>query len=195
MSGTATVTSSITPIANRSRSRACRDRHQPRRHDRRDHGTPRSSLVCGRPVPPRVQIEADQGPSAVSRFHRRGSAQAREQPGRSGALGDESRRPRFPRRELARARRARRADIERFDPIDGPERPEPEDDWVAPAFWDIQVNGRWGHSFSSPDLTVEQVAAIVRAQGPLGTARLCPTLITAPTGSPDSWGSHDRRGL
>ena len=57
---------------------------------------------------------------------------------------------------------------------------DPEDDWVAPAFWDIQINGRWGHSFSSPDLTVEQVATIVRAQGPLGTARLCPTLITAP---------------
>jgi N-acetylglucosamine-6-phosphate deacetylase len=56
----------------------------------------------------------------------------------------------------------------------------PDEDWVAPAFWDIQVNGRWGHSFSSPDLTVEQVATIVRAQGPLGTARLCPTLITAP---------------
>ena len=51
-----------------------------------------------------------------------------------------------------------------------------------PAFWDIQINGRWGHSFSSPELTVEQVAAIVRAQGLLGTARLCPTLITAPPG-------------
>jgi N-acetylglucosamine-6-phosphate deacetylase len=56
----------------------------------------------------------------------------------------------------------------------------PEDDWVAPAFWDIQTNGRWGHSFSSPELTEEQVAEIVRAQGALGTARLCPTLITAP---------------
>ena len=56
----------------------------------------------------------------------------------------------------------------------------PIDDWVAPAFWDIQINGRWGHSFSSPDLTVEQVAEIVRAQAALGTARLCPTLITAP---------------
>jgi N-acetylglucosamine-6-phosphate deacetylase len=54
------------------------------------------------------------------------------------------------------------------------------DDWVAPAFWDIQINGRWGHSFSSPDLTVEQVAEIVRAQAAFGTARLCPTLITAP---------------
>jgi N-acetylglucosamine-6-phosphate deacetylase len=57
---------------------------------------------------------------------------------------------------------------------------DPSDKWVAPAFWDIQLNGRWGHSFSSPDLTVEQVAAIVLAQGLMGTARLCPTLITAP---------------
>ena len=59
---------------------------------------------------------------------------------------------------------------------------DPGDHWIAPAFWDIQLNGRWGHSFSSPDLTVEQVAAIVRAQGVMGTARLCPTLITAPVG-------------
>ena len=56
----------------------------------------------------------------------------------------------------------------------------PDDDWLAPAFWDIQLNGRWGHSFSGPDLTVAQVVEIVRAQAPLGTARLCPTLITAP---------------
>jgi N-acetylglucosamine-6-phosphate deacetylase len=65
-------------------------------------------------------------------------------------------------------------------PIDDPKETEPEDDWVAPAFWDIQLNGRWGHSFSSPDLTIDQVASIVRAQGPVGTSRLCPTLITAP---------------
>jgi N-acetylglucosamine-6-phosphate deacetylase len=52
--------------------------------------------------------------------------------------------------------------------------------WIAPAFWDIQTNGRWGHSYSDPDLTVENVIAIVRAQAELGTARLCPTLITAP---------------
>jgi N-acetylglucosamine-6-phosphate deacetylase len=51
---------------------------------------------------------------------------------------------------------------------------------VAPAFWDIQVNGRLGVSFSDPGLTIDQVAAIVRAQAALGTARLCPTLITAP---------------
>jgi N-acetylglucosamine-6-phosphate deacetylase len=70
--------------------------------------------------------------------------------------------------------------IESAQSTDDPGILDPEDDWVAPAFWDIQINGRWGHSFSSPDLTVEQVATIVRAQGPLGTARLCPTLITAP---------------
>ncbi len=64
--------------------------------------------------------------------------------------------------------------------VDGPDETTSDDDWIAPAFWDIQLNGRWGHSFSSPELTVEQVERIVRAQGPLGTARLCPTLITAP---------------
>ena len=52
--------------------------------------------------------------------------------------------------------------------------------WVAPAFWDIQTNGRWGISFSDPDLTVEKAAVVIHSQGHLGTARLCPTLITAP---------------
>ena len=65
-------------------------------------------------------------------------------------------------------------------PIDGPSEFRDSDDWVAPAFWDLQINGRWGVSFSDPTLTVDQVAAIVRAQAGLGTARLCPTLITAP---------------
>ena len=54
------------------------------------------------------------------------------------------------------------------------------DEWVAPAFWDLQINGRWGISFANPDLTTEQVARVVRAQAALGTARLCPTLITGP---------------
>jgi len=51
---------------------------------------------------------------------------------------------------------------------------------IAPAFWDIQTNGRWGRSYSDPALTVDEVVAIVRAQAGMGTARLCPTLITAP---------------
>ena len=56
-------------------------------------------------------------------------------------------------------------------------------EWVAPGFWDIQTNGRWGISFADPRLTIEQVDQIVRAQAVLGTARICPTLITAPFAS------------
>ena len=70
--------------------------------------------------------------------------------------------------------------IASVSPCDGPDEVRDVDDWVAPAFWDLQMNGRWGVSFSQPSLTVEQVAAIVRAQAGYGTARLCPTLITAP---------------
>ena len=70
--------------------------------------------------------------------------------------------------------------ITSIEPVDGPAEVLDSDDWVAPAFWDLQINGRWGVSFSDPTLTVEQVAAIVRAQAALGTARLCPTMITAP---------------
>ena len=61
--------------------------------------------------------------------------------------------------------------------------PHPDDLWVAPAFYDIQTNGRWGYSFSSPDLTYDQVVEVARAQRALGTARFCPTLITAPVES------------
>ena len=66
------------------------------------------------------------------------------------------------------------------EPAGGTATPAPEDDWVAPAFWDIQFNGRWGVSFSDPTIRPEQVAEIVRAQASLGTARMCPTLISAP---------------
>jgi N-acetylglucosamine-6-phosphate deacetylase len=70
--------------------------------------------------------------------------------------------------------------IESVEPIDDPAPAGRGDPFVAPAFWDLQTNGRWGHSYSSPDLTVEQAASIILAQRGLGTARLCPTLVTAP---------------
>jgi N-acetylglucosamine-6-phosphate deacetylase len=70
--------------------------------------------------------------------------------------------------------------IEQVRPGSGPSEPGPGDEWIAPAFWDIQVNGRSGYSFSSPDLTVEQTIDTILAQAAVGTARLCPTLITAP---------------
>ncbi|HEV3164440.1 MAG TPA: amidohydrolase family protein [Isosphaeraceae bacterium] len=69
--------------------------------------------------------------------------------------------------------------IAEVESADGPEAISDSDAWLAPAFWDLQLNGRWGVSFSDPELTVEHVAAIVRAQAELGTARLCPTLISA----------------
>ncbi len=66
--------------------------------------------------------------------------------------------------------------------IEPSERPDIES-YIAPAFWDIQTNGRWGLSFSDSSITVDQVAEIVRAHAALGTARLLPTLITAPQSS------------
>lgn len=72
------------------------------------------------------------------------------------------------------------ATIISVEPIEGNPLPARDDDWVAPAFWDLQLNGRWGVSFSDPMIRPDQVAEIVRAQAALGTARLCPTLISAP---------------
>ncbi len=62
-------------------------------------------------------------------------------------------------------------------PSDAP--PSDLDPWVAPAFWDLQVNGRWGVSFSDSTITPEQVVRIAEAQARMGTSRFCPTLITA----------------
>ena len=34
-------------------------------------------------------------------------------------------------------------------------------DRLAPALWDLQVNGRWGISFADPGLTAEQAADVL----------------------------------
>src|SRR5438067_10907841 len=50
--------------------------------------------------------------------------------------------------------------------------------WVAPAFFDVQINGCDGVSFNSASLTadrVRHVAAVCRRQR---VTRFCPTLIT-----------------
>lgn len=52
-------------------------------------------------------------------------------------------------------------------------------EYVAPAFWDLQTNGRKGISFADPAIDSEQVAWIVREHVKLGEARICPTLISA----------------
>ena len=93
-------------------------------------------------------------------------------------------RPRLPRRrrwlDAGRIRDGLGSPRIRSDASGTGRRSTPGDDWVAPAFWDIQINGRWGHSFSSPDLTVEQVVAIVRARARWERPGSVPTLITAP---------------
>jgi N-acetylglucosamine-6-phosphate deacetylase len=49
---------------------------------------------------------------------------------------------------------------------------------VAPGLVDIQINGYGGQEFSSPALTPEKVAAIVRQHFEFGVTALCPTLTT-----------------
>lgn len=50
--------------------------------------------------------------------------------------------------------------------------------WVAPALFDLQINGCDGFGFSSEKLTVEMVQHIVGVCRRHGVAGLCPTLIT-----------------
>jgi N-acetylglucosamine-6-phosphate deacetylase len=50
--------------------------------------------------------------------------------------------------------------------------------WVAPALFDLQINGCHGHSFNSEQLTVENVGQIVAVCRHHGIGGLCPTLVT-----------------
>ncbi len=50
--------------------------------------------------------------------------------------------------------------------------------WVAPALFDLQVNGCDGHSFNAENLTGEAVRHVVDVCRGHGVAGLCPTLVT-----------------
>jgi N-acetylglucosamine-6-phosphate deacetylase len=50
--------------------------------------------------------------------------------------------------------------------------------WIAPAFFDLQINGCLGKAFSSADLTGEDVCTVVQVCRRHGIAQLFPTLIT-----------------
>jgi N-acetylglucosamine-6-phosphate deacetylase len=54
-------------------------------------------------------------------------------------------------------------------------------DWVAPSFFDIQVNGSHGISFNSDRLTADEVRRVVETCRSHGTGGFCPTLITGST--------------
>ena len=60
----------------------------------------------------------------------------------------------------------------------GDQAPDTDAGWVAPAFFDLQINGCHGVSFNSPGLTGEQVARVVAECRRHGIAGLLPTLVT-----------------
>ncbi len=57
-------------------------------------------------------------------------------------------------------------------------RVDAEADWVAPGWFDLQINGCDGHSFNSERLTVDQVRHVVHVCRRHGIAALFPTLVT-----------------
>ena len=56
--------------------------------------------------------------------------------------------------------------------------PDLEAGWVAPAFFDLQINGCHGHSFNSHELSVENVRQVTMVCRQHGIAGFCPTLVT-----------------
>ncbi len=60
----------------------------------------------------------------------------------------------------------------------GRERPDCEAGWVAPALFDLQINGCDGHSFNSGPLTEENIRQVVAVCRSHGIGSLCPTLVT-----------------
>jgi N-acetylglucosamine-6-phosphate deacetylase len=52
------------------------------------------------------------------------------------------------------------------------------DGWIAPAFFDLQINGCHGVSFTSETLTVDDIRRVIAACRPHGIGGFCPTLIT-----------------
>ncbi|MDO5581495.1 MAG: amidohydrolase family protein [Planctomycetia bacterium] len=50
--------------------------------------------------------------------------------------------------------------------------------WIAPGFFDIQINGGIGIEFSSPDLSEEQVRSLCEKLLTEGVFRFCPTITT-----------------
>jgi N-acetylglucosamine-6-phosphate deacetylase len=54
----------------------------------------------------------------------------------------------------------------------------PQFPWVAPAWFDLQINGCDGHSFNSERLTIDLVRHVVAVCRQHGIGGLCPTLVT-----------------
>ena len=63
--------------------------------------------------------------------------------------------------------------------------PDRQAEWIAPAFFDLQVNGCDGISFNSPRLTVDDVRHVVQTCRCHGVAGLLPTLVTKSPAVPE----------
>jgi N-acetylglucosamine-6-phosphate deacetylase len=59
------------------------------------------------------------------------------------------------------------------------ERPDAEAEWIAPAWFDIQINGAQGISFTSAALTMDRIAKVVTTCRSRGIGRFCPTVVTS----------------
>lgn len=54
-----------------------------------------------------------------------------------------------------------------------------QDDLIAPAYFDLQINGGMGINFTSATLTQEEIERVVSVCAAQGIASFCPTVITA----------------
>ena len=66
--------------------------------------------------------------------------------------------------------------IQHVDPI--LRAPPDDEDWIAPGFVDLQINGFAGADFNSPWTTLEQIGAAIAAVLSTGVTRFFPTVIT-----------------
>jgi N-acetylglucosamine-6-phosphate deacetylase len=72
-----------------------------------------------------------------------------------------------------------RGKISEIDELFGPRQtPDVEAGFVAPALFDLQINGCDGRGFSSPKLTSQDVLHVINVCRSHGIGALCPTLIT-----------------
>lgn len=66
----------------------------------------------------------------------------------------------------------------RMTALEAADRDVPRDLYVAPGFFDLQINGYGGVWFGDPGVTAEQVLAVLSACWAHGITRICPTIIT-----------------
>ncbi len=70
--------------------------------------------------------------------------------------------------------------IAHVDPLLGPLPGGEPNDWVAPGFIDLQVNGFAGVDYNSPAAPHEEIARSIRVMFSTGVTRFFPTVITGP---------------